>query len=78
MHIWTWTKLEKDDAELLQLLKRVLAIQEKAFGCESEEIMQTLKKIVFYLNKLGMRDEKFPLQRRLSMLRIKYKDMVQY
>ncbi|KAF5947502.1 hypothetical protein HYC85_013459 [Camellia sinensis] len=72
------SKLGKDDIELLELLKRVLAIQEKGFGSESEEVMQTLNKIVFYLDKMGMRDEKFPMQRRLSMLRTKYKHMVQY
>ncbi|CAL5405379.1 unnamed protein product [Camellia sinensis] len=72
------TKLGKDNIELLELLKRVLAIQEKAFGYESKEVIQTLNKIVFYLDKMGMRDDKFPMQRRLSMLRTKYKHMVQY
>ncbi|XAR52195.1 hypothetical protein NMG60_11020132 [Bertholletia excelsa] len=70
------SKLEKDDAELLENLKRVLAIQEKAFGYESEEVMQTLKKVLFYLDKMGLKNEKFPLQRRLSILRTKYKHMI--
>ncbi|GLT48255.1 hypothetical protein SLA2020_218900 [Shorea laevis] len=68
----------KHSAELLELLRRVLKIQEKEFGYESKEVMVTLKKVVFYLNKLGRKDEKFPLQRRLSTLRKKYKHIVQY
>ncbi|THG19417.1 hypothetical protein TEA_003888 [Camellia sinensis var. sinensis] len=35
------SKLGKDDIELLELLKRVLAIQEKGFGSESEEMSST-------------------------------------
>lgn len=72
------TKLEKDDTELLEHLKRVLAIQERKFGHESEEVMMTLEKVIFFLDKLGMRDEKFPLRRRLSLLRTKYENMVRY
>lgn len=71
-------RLGKDDGEILDLLKRVLRIQEKEFGSESEEVIVSLKKIVFYLNKIGKKDEKLPLQRRLSMLRKKYKQMVEY
>lgn len=70
------TRLDKDDDELLELLKRVLKIQEKAFGPDSEEVMETMKKIVHYLDKLGMKDEKYPLQRRLSILRNKHKNMI--
>ncbi|KAL8153104.1 hypothetical protein V2J09_010864 [Rumex salicifolius] len=66
-------RLGEDDNRLLELLNRVLAIQEKEFGNESEEVMITLKKIVYYLNKLGRKDEKFPLNRRLSLLRKKLK-----
>lgn len=72
------TQLGKDDGELLELLKRVLKIQEKAFGADSEEVMETLKKIVYYLEKMGRRLDKLPLQRRLSKLRSKYKQKVQY
>lgn len=66
----------KDDDDLLILLKRILSIQEEAFGYESEEVMDTLKKIIFFLDKMGRRHEKLPLQRRLSMLRSKYKQRV--
>ncbi|GAV89089.1 TPR_10 domain-containing protein/TPR_12 domain-containing protein [Cephalotus follicularis] len=72
------TRLGKDDGELLELLKRILRIEEKEFGLDSEEIMVTLKKIVYYLEKLGRKDEKSPLQRRLSVLRMKYKQTVQH
>ncbi|XP_050203430.1 uncharacterized protein LOC126653558 [Mercurialis annua] len=71
-------RLQRDDTELLELLRRVLKIQEKEFGYESEEVMQTLKKTVFYLDKLGKKDEKFSMQKRLSALRMRYKQMVQY
>ncbi|XVF10095.1 hypothetical protein REPUB_Repub07fG0153600 [Reevesia pubescens] len=72
------TRLGTGEVELLEQLKRVLRIQEKEFGCESEEVMITLKKVVFYLDKLGKKDEKFPLQKRLSKLRMKYKQVVPY
>lgn len=72
------TRVGKDDSILLELLKRVLRIQEKEFGYESEEVMITLKKIVFYLDKMGRKDEKFPLQKRLSLLRNKHKESIQY
>lgn len=72
------TQLGKDDGELLELLKRVLKIQEKAFGTDSEEVMETLKKVVYYLEKMGRKHEGLPLERRLSKLRTKYKQMVQY
>ncbi|KAG8381126.1 hypothetical protein BUALT_Bualt06G0090000 [Buddleja alternifolia] len=72
------TRLEKDDSELVELLKRVLKIQEKAFGHDSEEVMETLKKIVHYLDKMGKKNEKYPLERRLSSLRNKYKQMVTF
>ncbi|KAK6135326.1 hypothetical protein DH2020_030914 [Rehmannia glutinosa] len=72
------TRLEKDDSELVELLKRVLKIQEKAFGSESEEVMETLKKIVHYLDKMGMKDEKYPLKKRLSILRNRHKQMAIY
>ncbi|KAL5736927.1 hypothetical protein ACOSQ2_031715 [Xanthoceras sorbifolium] len=72
------TRLGKEDAELLELLKRVLSIQEKEIGNESEEVMVTLKKVVFYLDKLGIKDEKFPFQKRLSILKNKFKQKVQY
>ena len=72
------TRLRKDDGELLELLKRIVSIQEREFGYESEEVMETLKKIVYYLDKLGRKNEKFPLQKRLSILRMKYKQRIQY
>lgn len=72
------TRLGKDDGELLELLKRIVSIQEREFGYESEEVMETLKKIVYYLDKLGRKNEKFPLQKRLSILRMKYKQRIQY
>ncbi|XP_043813428.1 nephrocystin-3 isoform X3 [Manihot esculenta] len=71
------TRLRRGDAELLELLERVLKIQEKE-NPWSEEVMQTLKKIVYYLDKLGRKDEKFSIQKRLSVLRMKYKQRVQY
>uniref|UniRef100_A0A1D1XP72 Nephrocystin-3 n=2 Tax=Anthurium amnicola TaxID=1678845 RepID=A0A1D1XP72_9ARAE len=71
-------RLGKDDSEILAHLRRVLAIQEEEFGFESEEVTATLKKVIFYLDKMGKRDEKMPLQRRLSMLRTKYKYMVPF
>ncbi|XP_042000915.1 nephrocystin-3-like isoform X2 [Salvia splendens] len=72
------SRMDKADGELVELLKRVLKIQEKAFGPESEEVMETMKKIVHYMDKLGIKDEKYPLQRRLSILRNKHKHMVKY
>ncbi|GMI96299.1 White to green 1 [Hibiscus trionum] len=72
------TRLGKGEAELLEQLERVLRIQEKEFGGESEEVMVTLNKVVFYLDKLGKKDEKSALQKRLSRLRMKYKQVVRY
>ncbi|KAK8685128.1 hypothetical protein V6N13_041136 [Hibiscus sabdariffa] len=72
------SRLGKGEAELLEQLERVLRIQEKEFGGESEEVMETLNKVVFYLDKLGKKDEKSALQKRLSRLRIKYKQVVRY
>lgn len=70
------TRLGEDDKAILVLLKRVLKIQERTFGHESEEVVETLKKTIHCLDKLGMRIEKLPLERRLSYLRKKYKDMI--
>lgn len=72
------TRLMKDDEELLEQLKRVLSIQEKEFGPEGGEVMITLKKVVFYLDKLGRKNEIFPLQKRLSALRMKFKQRIQH
>ncbi|KAI4330968.1 hypothetical protein MLD38_029204 [Melastoma candidum] len=72
------TRLGEGDEKLLELLKRVLVIQEKHMGHESEEVLLTLKKLVFYLDRLGRKDEKTRLQRRLSMLKAKYKQMIRY
>ncbi|KAM1142287.1 hypothetical protein ACFX19_042833 [Malus domestica] len=71
------TRLTKDDESLLGPLKRVLSIHEKEFGPESEEVTITLKKIVFYLDKLGRKNNVFPLQNRLSALRLKFKQRIQ-
>ncbi|XP_057951817.1 uncharacterized protein LOC131146310 isoform X2 [Malania oleifera] len=71
-------RLGRDDGALLELLKRVLRIQERELGYESEEVLETLKKIVFYLDRMGRGEEKLPLQRRLSMLRTKFKQRVRY
>ncbi|CAN4085695.1 unnamed protein product [Withania somnifera] len=54
------TQLGKDDGELLELLKRVLKIQEKAFGTDSEEVIETLRKVVYYLEKMGRKIEGTP------------------
>lgn len=72
------SRLGKDDGELLDHLNRVLKIQEKAFGGDSEEVMETLKKIVHYMTRIGLKHEKLPLQRRLSRLRDKYKQAVKF
>ncbi|GAB2265057.1 hypothetical protein Dimus_000124 [Dionaea muscipula] len=64
----------EDDETLLERLERVLAIQEKGFGLESKEVMLTLRKILFFLNKLGRRHEVLPLKRRLSVLENKHKE----
>lgn len=71
-------RMERDDGEILKLLKRNLNIQEKTFGHESEQVVETLKKIVFYMDKMGIKDQKFPFQRRLTSLRNKFKQQVQY
>lgn len=70
------TRLGEDDRDILAKLKRILSIQEKEMGYESEEVMTTLKKVVYYLDKMGKKEEKLPLQRRLSLLRTKYKHKV--
>lgn len=70
------TRLEKEDKVLLEQLKRILSIQEKEFGFESEEVLITLKKVAFYLDKLGRRNEKFSVQKRLSNLKMKFKQQI--
>ncbi|XP_015865808.1 uncharacterized protein LOC107403435 isoform X2 [Ziziphus jujuba] len=70
------TRLEKDDEVLLEQLKRILSIQEKEFGIESDEVLITLKKVAFYLDKLGRRNEKFSVQKRLSNLKMKFKQQI--
>ncbi|KAI3807993.1 hypothetical protein L1987_23933 [Smallanthus sonchifolius] len=71
-------RIGRDDDEILDLLKRNLSIQEKAFGHESEQVVETLKKIVFFMDKLGIKDHKVPFQRRLTLLRNKFKQQIQY
>lgn len=70
------TRLMKDDEVLLEQLKRILSIQEKEMGIESEEVMVTLKKVAFYLDKLGRRSEKLSVQKRLSKLKMKFKQQI--
>ncbi|KAL5539339.1 hypothetical protein UlMin_043828 [Ulmus minor] len=67
------TRLRPDDEKLLEKLKRVLRIQEKELGHESEEAMETLKKMAFYLEKLGRKNETLTVKKRLSLLRMKFK-----
>ncbi|ESQ43200.1 hypothetical protein EUTSA_v10013148mg [Eutrema salsugineum] len=66
-------RLGRDDGEVLGLLKRVLMIQEKEFGSSAEELIVTLQKIMHFLEKLEMKDEKFKFRRRLALLRERYK-----
>ncbi|CAI0452487.1 unnamed protein product [Linum tenue] len=72
------SRLGKADAELLAMLKQMLKIQEDNFGVGSRETMPTLKKIVFYLEKVGRKDEKVFMQKRLAALMKKFKQMVEY
>ncbi|CAN0922611.1 nphp3 [Linum grandiflorum] len=76
--VWIQSRLGKPESELVEMLQRVLKIQETNFGVGSKETMPTLKKMVFYFDKLGRKDEKLFMQRRLSALRNKFKQMVQY
>ncbi|GMN44376.1 hypothetical protein TIFTF001_013573 [Ficus carica] len=71
-------RLMKDNEMLLEHLKRVLRIQEKDLGYESEEVLETLKKMVLYLDKLGRKAEKLSLQKRLSVLRMKFKQRIRH
>ncbi|XP_020251830.1 nephrocystin-3 isoform X1 [Asparagus officinalis] len=70
------TRLGKDDANILAKLQRILSIQERELGYESEVTVETLKKVVFYLDKMGKKEEKSPLERRLRSLRAKNKQKV--
>lgn len=70
------TRLGKDDGDILNKLKRILSIQERELGYESEITIETLKKVVFYLDKMGKKDEKLPLERRLQSLRARYNQRV--
>ncbi|EPS74006.1 hypothetical protein M569_00751 [Genlisea aurea] len=63
-----WRKVGKDGSEVLEVVRRVLRIEEKYFGSESVEVMETLKKMVFLADKMGLKNEKFGLRRRLLML----------
>ncbi|XP_010520962.1 PREDICTED: nephrocystin-3 [Tarenaya hassleriana] len=69
-------RLGRDDRELLELVKRVMMIQEKEFGSEAEELIVTLQKIVYFLDKLRMKDEKFKFRRRIALLREKYRESI--
>ncbi|XP_051138013.1 uncharacterized protein LOC127256193 [Andrographis paniculata] len=72
------TRLGEDDIELVKMLKRVLKIQEIAFGHDSEQVVETLKKLVYYIDKTGKKTEKYHLEKRLSALRNKFKQMAIY
>ncbi|PKA54400.1 hypothetical protein AXF42_Ash000233 [Apostasia shenzhenica] len=67
------SRLGKNDGNILATLKRILSIQENELGRETEELLTTLKKIIFYVDKIGLKDEKPPLQRRLQLLNAKFK-----
>ncbi|KFK26905.1 hypothetical protein AALP_AA8G308800 [Arabis alpina] len=71
-------RLGRDDGEVLGLLKRVLMIQEKEFGSSAEEVIITLQKIVHFMEKLEMKDEKFKFRRRLALLRERYKQNLSF
>ncbi|CAA7051617.1 unnamed protein product [Microthlaspi erraticum] len=66
-------RLGREDGEVLGLLKRVLMIQEREFGSTAEELIITLQKILHFLEKLEMKDDKFKFRRRLALLRERYK-----
>lgn len=55
----------------MEKLKKVLPIHERLRGIESEKVMITLRKIVFYLNKAGKNDEKASYMMKLAVLRYK-------
>ena len=63
--------LLKDDKEILELLKKVLRIRDKAGMSDSKEALMTLERIEYFLDRLGWKDEK--LSERLSMLRMKFR-----
>ncbi|KMZ66141.1 hypothetical protein ZOSMA_2G01530 [Zostera marina] len=65
-------RLEKDDSDLLAQLKRLLSIQENELGYDNEDVMMTLKKIVFFLDKMCKKEEILPIKRRLTLLQNKY------
>ncbi|XP_051126446.1 uncharacterized protein LOC127248238 isoform X2 [Andrographis paniculata] len=69
------TRLDEDDIELVEMLKRVLKIQEIAFGHDSKQVVETLKKLVYYLDKTGKKTEKYHLEKGLSALRNKFKQL---
>ncbi|CAH8279452.1 unnamed protein product [Arabidopsis lyrata] len=71
-------RLGRDDGEILGLLKRVMMIQEEEFGSSAEELIVTLQKIIHFLEKLEMKDEKFKFRRRLALLREKHKQSLSF
>lgn len=71
-------RLGRDDGELLGMLKRVMMIQEKEFGPSAQELIVTLQKIVHFLDKLEMKDEKFKFRRRLALIRERYKQSLSF
>uniref|UniRef100_A0A7N0ZUZ1 Nephrocystin-3 n=2 Tax=Kalanchoe fedtschenkoi TaxID=63787 RepID=A0A7N0ZUZ1_KALFE len=70
------TRLGKVGNEIVDSLERVLIIQEQEFGKGSREVLGTLEKMIYHLEKTGDKCKKLPLERRLSMLRQKHKDKV--
>ncbi|EOA15122.1 hypothetical protein CARUB_v10028497mg [Capsella rubella] len=71
-------RLERDSGELLSLLKRVMMIQEKEFGPSAQELIVTLQKIIHFLDKLEMKDEKFKFRRRLALIKERYKQSLSF
>lgn len=69
-------RLEREDSDILAKLKRILSIQEREIGFDSEKSLSTLKKVLFYLDKMGLKHEKLPLQRRLHLLKTKFKQRI--
>ena len=71
------TRLGRDENELLELLRRILNIQERIWTWDWGGFGY-LKKIVYYLDKIWKKDEKLTLKIRLSVLSKKYKQTINY
>lgn len=60
--------------EALGLMKRVLAIQERVIGPDSQEIVLTLELIIMLLDKLGWIDDIEPHYLRLATLSTAFRE----